>query len=790
MVKVTTVKSWGFRCLRWEKEEGSDHVKSIHCGICRDFYTSQNSEGANNKGAVKKVVDKFITGSTVIKKCNFEDHVKKSELHRIAALRMHEKESIAQRAAGRENTSTSAPPAPPPPSNQTTLLPHIQRFTAQQKAQLTRKFQLAHFTATNGKSFNSYEKFANFEKMYHNVDLGNAYCTDTAGTEIAKYISISKRIKNITEPLNQNVNHYYSVLMDGSSSVKILDEKELYIIKLCVGGVPKYEVMSLEEPNEANAEGLKESFENSISKMEFNFERKDKEIGMCSDGTNVNISLHRLVKAEMGEHYLLVLCPAHKLELALADAFKDCNINNTCEKDYLNIYYLFRKAPLRWRLFKRQAQFMEIQYRKYKRPEGTRWVEHQIAGLDSHLHNLPILLGFLNQQIADPHNKSIKDIVPKLQGIESNITVLKRILFNYIKLEILTTIRPLSKILQEISLIQPEFVTICKKTLENIRRMKIALQHKGHEAFQNVELFPKTNAFLAKLSVENEEIIPMLPRTRTNDATAADRYVLYNGYLLKGNIQDDLSSIAQYFVDILEKLHEAFETRFSPMLDDPVFIAMATFLDTGNYKHQQSSDELFDNSVKLIYDRFETLFQANGCDKTLLKTEFRTLFTHVTTFLKNMSSTKCWPQLFQLQDSLSLRNILHITELCIAIPLSNAECERVFSFMWRIYNKDRASMSHETLERLLQLRIDSDFSAKNYMHAVELFLTEYPDGSVRKRARRLDGHSYPSTRKSRGVSNEPSFIEIHDAINRSVRDIDLNQISDDDWTSDSDSDDI
>ena len=76
------------------------------------------------------------------------------------------------------------------------------------------------------------------------------------------------------------------------------------------------------------------------------------------------------------------------------------------------------------------------------------------------------------------------------------------------------------------------------------------------------------------------------------------------------------------------------------------------------------------------------------------------------------------------------------------------------------------------------------------MHAIELFLTEYPDGSVRKRARRLDGHSYPSTCKSRVVSNEPSFIEIHDAINRSVRDIDLNQISDDDWTCDSDSDDI
>ena len=82
------------------------------------------------------------------------------------------------------------------------------------------------------------------------MDLGSAYCTDISGAEISKYISISKRIKNIIEPLNENIYHYYSVLMDGSSSIKILDEKELYIIKTCLGGAPKYEVMSLEEPQE------------------------------------------------------------------------------------------------------------------------------------------------------------------------------------------------------------------------------------------------------------------------------------------------------------------------------------------------------------------------------------------------------------------------------------------------------------------------------------------------------------------------------------------------------------
>ena len=82
---------------------------------------------------------------------------------------------------------------------------------------------------------------------------------------------------------------------------------------------------------------------------------------------------------------------------------------------------------------------------------------------------------------------------------------------------------------------------------------------------------------------------------------------------------------------MLEELYTSMKSRFSPILDDPVFIAMVTFLDTESYKHQQSSEKLFDNSVNnLIYDCFQTLFQANRCDKMLLMKEFCTLFAHVT----------------------------------------------------------------------------------------------------------------------------------------------------------------
>ena len=56
------------------------------------------------------------------------------------------------------------------------------------------------------------------------------------------------------------------------------------------------------------------------------------------------------------------------------DAFKDVSINTEVEQDYVNIYYYFKKANLKWRLFKRQSTLMKIKIIKYKRPSGTRWV--------------------------------------------------------------------------------------------------------------------------------------------------------------------------------------------------------------------------------------------------------------------------------------------------------------------------------------------------------------------------------------------------------------------------------
>ena len=172
------------------------------------------------------------------------------------------------------------------------------------------------------------------------------------------FIANDKRTKNITEALNSGVFNYYSILCDGSSSTKIVDEKELYIIKTCLNGKPLFQVISLEEPEEGNAEGLQAALENALSKMEFTLSREDKEIGICSDAASVNIKLWKLIKEELGQQYFLSKCISHKFELAVGDAFKGSSLNQTVEQNYIDIYYFFKKSPLRWRLFKRQAKFL------------------------------------------------------------------------------------------------------------------------------------------------------------------------------------------------------------------------------------------------------------------------------------------------------------------------------------------------------------------------------------------------------------------------------------------------
>ena len=177
------------------------------------------------------------------------------------------------------------------------IMQHMQKLTTQHRTQLTRKFQLAHFVISKPQSHSFYSDLTKFSRDVLNVNLETGYLSDT---QEVKLFVIKVKLDNITNPINDGLIKYYSIMSDGSSSAKTMDEKELFLMKTASTGIPKFSVISLEEVEYAQAEGLKLAMENSVGKLNLTVDRKDKELGICTDGTVVNVKMHRLIKEEMG----------------------------------------------------------------------------------------------------------------------------------------------------------------------------------------------------------------------------------------------------------------------------------------------------------------------------------------------------------------------------------------------------------------------------------------------------------------------------------------------------------
>ena len=85
--------------------------------------------------------------------------------------------------------------------------------------------------------------------------------------EIMSSFSKSKVQTEISEPINERTAKFYSVHNDGSSAAKTMVERELFLMKLAPDGKVKFQLMSLEELVNPNANGLKTLLDTSLSKL-------------------------------------------------------------------------------------------------------------------------------------------------------------------------------------------------------------------------------------------------------------------------------------------------------------------------------------------------------------------------------------------------------------------------------------------------------------------------------------------------------------------------------------------
>ena len=80
-------------------------------------------------------------------------------------------------------------------------------------------------------------------------------------------------------------------------------------------------------------------------------------VGLESDGTNANKCLYEIEKETFRDHFVLTWCLSHKLELAMHKSYKtDTQLEKDAQLQLANEYYIFKKATLKWHLFKCYAE--------------------------------------------------------------------------------------------------------------------------------------------------------------------------------------------------------------------------------------------------------------------------------------------------------------------------------------------------------------------------------------------------------------------------------------------------
>ena len=301
--------------------------------------------------------------------------------------------------------------------------------------------------------------------------------------------------------------------------------------------------------------------------------------------------------------------------MAIHDAFKRSKLNSDAEEQLQSVYYLFWRANLKWRLFKKHANVLEIKYRCFKRPGGTRRVEHQVTALNTFLYNLHNLLSFLNDEIALPYNQTMKKEKTRLEGILKQCQSLEVLLFQSIKVDLLQIIKPTSKALESIKILSPEAVTIVENTLQQYSDLLERLNEEGVETVSDENVFPTLNKEILQLIIFDEYATSLGHNTR-QDPDHAGAYIFCGCILSSRDLEVGLQNVFNEVVLIVEVLKESLEARLSFLSDDPLLSAASVLLDASSYENHDK--EFILKATEKVYEHFAKPLEENGFIKLSL----------------------------------------------------------------------------------------------------------------------------------------------------------------------------
>ena len=435
-------------------------------------------------------------------------------------------------------------------------------------------------------------------------------------------------------------------------------------------------------------------------------EWKKSTIGFGADGASVNLGKRRgvasLLKREV-HHLIDIHCLPHRLELSMLEMQQQCKY----VKEVYDILHLVWKtyhfSPKSKRELTALGNELGLDVLKPRPVKGSRWLPHVSGALrvfikpvkDGSIRSDPAqyaaVLAHMEHLATTSANADVKG---RAKFIAKAMKKASLVTFCHFLSDLFDVLSKLSFHFQRNDLILPSAVSLLEEALSSI-------------------------SLLAKRPVRGGRLQAFLGSLSTSDSCS-----LFQGITLSGDLSgitteeiDEKAGVGAQIKQATDLCLSGLRARFGALLQAPDKIATPgpnqVVKDLLVFNHDAwptAQSELIDFGQEAIM-RLSTWFQPaledKGCIIAAILPQWTSLKVLVSTQFKRKGYLDLWATLLtKVPYRDDHKDVLHLVEILMVLPISAAQCERAISTQNRIKNDSRSSLGGENLKHLMRISLE------------------------------------------------------------------------------------
>jgi len=495
-------------------------------------------------------------------------------------------------------------------------------------------------------------------EVLKNMSMGRTKCTNVISNVLCP-VETDRVIKNIQ-------NSKFSVFIDETSDIS--NEKWMTFLVRYVNSetldVHSQLVKLINiDAKDCSADKLFNAFKMEMWKQQIPFSNI---VALSCDNASVMTGKHLSFKKkleEMSKNLLTFSCPCHSIALV---AHAACSkIPQVCEEFLKKIASYINSSPKRSAIFREFSECFQETSHKILRLSDTRWLSRHLC-VERILTSWDTIKHFLTEMVVSEKTKSGEYLLSIMQNIDMKAYLL---FLKYI-LNFLNTFNAFFQAVEtRIHLLQPKSMNFLFQISKHFLKPEL-LQHllkinfsekENHKSLQDINLGSECEDYLNRLAIEGN----------TNAVTNIREHCL------------------QFYVTAAEEIRKRL-----PVTDKFLY----------KLKVFQSHTALFDIDRKTSFNDVSFIIKTiGGFDEDNIKQEWFTLYSDFTVTekqnLSKLNFDEMWKQILQT-NVIKYPNLTLLLNAIRSLPNSNADSERIFSFLPDIKTKKRNKLSSTSMNAI------------------------------------------------------------------------------------------